>query len=211
MSIVFYQELKKKAKAFVTQVNGIKYLSQVNKRLLDKGIVSFADFGTLLGIIRENHLLKNDFDVDVGVLASSEDVFKIVDQTLIDMGYRKYKEVTIDGEIKKQAYWKKHINMDIEYYFEDSDDNLMYCYLFYAPPHTEDRSYRKCVIKKCPKVTKTKEIIIKNKPVFIPENSEEILVYKYGENWRIPDGGWVYWEGPNTYPSDKIGKKSPSN
>ncbi|MCR5502326.1 MAG: hypothetical protein K6F53_04915 [Lachnospiraceae bacterium] len=207
MGINLIPKIKKEAKRVLTQMNGLKYLAQVNEKLGELDLISFADFGTLLGIVRENGLLKNDLDVDVGVLALSDEVFAKVEQTLSGMGFHKHKEITIRGAIKKQAYRKHHVTVDIEYYFPDADSALMYCYLFYIPPDSTDYDHRKCVIKKCPRVTETEKVSIHRQTVLIPRNPEKILEYKYGTNWKIPDKGWVYWEGPNTYPTDEIGDK----
>lgn len=199
-------KIKKGLKRHSIQKHGLSYLSEVTKALNERGILSFADFGTLLGIIREQGLLKHDLDIDVGVMITSETDYRTISSVMEKLHYVKSREFTIDGRVKEQSYFRKFIKVDLQYYTGDPEDSaLMNCYLFYNPGRDPSETRWKSVVKKCPRVKSVRSVAVQGHPIDVPDNAEDILVYKYGPNWKKPDKGWVYWEGPNTYPSDAIG------
>ncbi len=195
----------KKRRIYNVQKHGIEAVETINAAFKKQGIVSFADFGTLLGLLREKRLLKHDWDIDLGVVLENPNTLAAADSILQGLGYKMIREFTVDGDIKEQSYNKNHIKIDLQLYYNDDNPELMYCYLFYHPTRDTREKNWKCVIKKCPKVTQLKTFEVNNHQVSIPKNAEEVIRYKYGDNWRIPDKSWVYWEGPNTYKVDKTG------
>lgn len=64
----------------------VRELLTIHKKLKD---VWFITGGTLLGYARENNLLRNDDDVDMGFFAHSMDVFKTIEQAFQENGYHK--------------------------------------------------------------------------------------------------------------------------
>ena len=201
--------MKKKLKRYAIQKHGLSDLSRVTKTLNEAGILSFADFGTLLGIIREQGLLKHDLDIDVGVMIVSDADYRAINSVMEKLRFVKSREFTIDGRVKEQSYFKRFIKVDLQYYtIAPEDSTLMNCYLFYNPGRDPSETKWKSVVKKCPRVKSVRSVTVQGYPIDVPDNAEDILVYKYGANWKKPDKGWVYWEGPNTYPSDAIGDLS---
>lgn len=183
---------------------GLREVGIITSAFQQVGICAFADFGTLLGLIREGKLLAGDADIDIGVVEKNGKEIKRADSILEAMGYRLCREFTVKGQIKEQSYMKNHVRVDLQVYCEE-DPDTMNCYLFYNPRKDPKEKYWKSVIKKCPIVNATKTINIEHHQIRVPVNAEEILTYKYGENWRVPDRSWDYWKGPNTYPSKGLG------
>lgn len=200
-----HKSIKVKRIRHTLQKKGLVVLSEVTGKLNESGITAFSDFGTLLGIVREGALLEHDLDMDVGVVLSEPNRNTVISKVFDSMGYIKSREFTVNGDIKEQSYIKNGIKVDIQYYFRDDDKELMYCYLFYNPSRDSRETKWKSVIKKCPMVNQVENITVQGNNIFIPKNAEAILRYKYGSNWRTPDKGWVYWEGPNTYPREEFG------
>lgn len=195
-----------KRRAFLFRKNALKYLAKVTDELNINGVTAFADFGTLLGLVREGRILKHDRDVDVGVLCTSPDIFDRIDSIFMKMGFRMSHEFTTDGEVRERSYTRDGVKIDIQYYFADEEDSsLMYCWLFYGPVEGTFNREWYTVLKKCPKVEKLREITVKGKKIRIPANAETLLEYKYGKGWTKPDKGWNYWEGPNTVKMDVTG------
>lgn len=185
--------------------NGLKYLSEVTEALNDGGVTAFATFGSLLGLIREGGILKHDRDIDIGVIYESSETYAAIETIFENMGFCRTHEFSVNGEAKERSYTKRHIKIDIHYYLKDEDTKLMFCWLFYGPiPDTCNREWYS-VIKECPRVSKLRILRSGRHRIYVPENAEELLEYKYGKNWRIPDKGWSYWEGPNTVKMDEIG------
>ena len=158
-----------------------------------------------MGFVREHSILKHDMDMDIGIIVNDSSVYSIIKKVFNNMGFKKVREFTIDGGIKEQSYVKNYVKIDIQYYFQDDNDKYMFCYLFYNPSGNRLATEWKTVLKKCPIVHKLRTISINNNRISIPYNAEALLEFKYGDNWRNPDKGWVYWEGPNTYMVSDIG------
>ena len=56
------------------QKYGIEVLCEL-KLIFDKlGIINFADFGTLLGLIRDDKLLSHDLDLDYGIITETYNI-----------------------------------------------------------------------------------------------------------------------------------------
>lgn len=64
----------------------VRELLNLHEKLKD---IWFITGGTLLGYARENNLLRNDDDVDMGFFATSLDVFDTIEKVFQDNGYRK--------------------------------------------------------------------------------------------------------------------------
>lgn len=194
-----------KRRIWMVQKFGLREIEAVTEELNRKGICSFADFGTLLGLTREGHLLKHDSDADIGIVLKDEGTVKEAGAAMESMGYRLVREFTVNDCVVEQSYMKHHLKIDFQIYTVEEKTGLMYCYLFYNPGKDPKAQYWKSVIKKCPVVEKTEAVEIDSHRIFVPEKTEEILESKYGTNWKVPDKSWVYWEGPNTYPVEENG------
>ena len=195
----------KKRRIKQIQKLGIEELEKVTNTLNNSGICAFADFGTLLGLMREGGPLKHDADMDVGIILQNDNTVKEADFCLKSLGYKRFRQFSINDSIKERSYIKNHVKMDLQFYTVEEETGLMFCYLFYNKPIDIKKKYWKSVIKKCPLVEDIKTINIKNHLIYVPKNAEDILRYKYGDSWRIPDKSWVYWEGPNTFTVNDIG------
>lgn len=188
------------------QRHGLPILSEVTSGLYNTGILAFADFGTLLGIVRENSILKHDIDVDISVISRGKEDFEIVERFMIDLGFHKKHEYVYNKLLCEQSYEKNGIRTDICFYVIEKD--LMSCYLFYQEPGKDYENSKMSVVRKTYTLqSKLKEIIVDGYPVLVPLNPERLLEEKYGKNWRIPDKGWVYWDGPNTMLCNGFGIK----
>ena len=209
----YYNKASKAVKLRRVQKKGLRLAAEITTILNSAGFLAFPDFGTLLGIVREGGLLKGDLDIDIGVAPVCYDErirTGTIQKALEKRGFILFRELSVDEKIKEQTYLKNKVRCDIQYYYPTSDD-LMHCYLFYDRESIcpENRAgcnlpegihaYKmKCCIKTCPRVSSLKEVKAGDTTLFIPENSEELLAYKYGDSWRVPDSKWKYWEGPNT-------------
>ena len=60
--------------------DGSAILCELEDILNSYGISHFFDFGTLLGIVRENGIIPGDGDIDIGVIINSNDDKKKIEQ-----------------------------------------------------------------------------------------------------------------------------------
>lgn len=147
-------------------VNTIKLFNKYN-------VEYWVDFGTLLGIIRENDIILGDYDVDICILdtKSNHKKMKLVKNDIEKLGFKLTKENWSAYRVKKS------------YLFADIYINKFDCknklYLG-AVGNNQNVSFDL--------IGTPKTIIWKkyNLPVKVPENIHEVLVWRYGNDYMIP-------------------------
>lgn len=190
-------------KRMAMQKNGFYVIERIAKIFNDEKIQYFFDFGTLLGIIRENRILPHDTDIDIGVLYK-EGTYDKVREALFKSGFKLLYEYMIDDNVVEESYIGFSIKVDINYYFSDGSKSR--CYLFYREPGKEySGDLLDTVEITCDKIETFKEHCFSDILVKVPENPEHLLAQRYGPNWRVPDKNWVYWKGPSAKQLDRQG------
>lgn len=183
---------------------GLEYLSEITIQFRNNGLLGFADFGTLLGLIREGALLEHDMDVDVSVVLRSQSDIAVVERVMRDLGYSKSFDYLFEDRIQEQSYRKGWLKVDVCYY--NPSEDKMFCYLFYwEEGKIYPRNQMDTVQKTSSRIDGVNTIVVRGNRVVVPDNAEQVLIEKYGDNWRQPDKGWVYWKGPNTTESLGLG------
>lgn len=185
------------------QKNGLHVIEKIAELLNNGEIHYFFDFGTLLGIIRENKILEHDLDIDIGVYHEKH-IYKKVRSILSNAGFKIVYEYMIDNTIVEESYVFYDIKIDINYYFNDEDKSK--CYLFYRIP---EKKYNGDVLDAvelvCDRINIFKGYDFNGVLINVPENPEHLLEQRYGPNWKVPDKNWVYWKGPSAKPYEKQG------
>lgn len=177
------------------QANGLQLLVVVQELLAREGIACFADFGTLLGLVREGRLLSHDLDVDLGVIVHEEADFARIRIALERFGMRLWREYRVDDRLVESSFRMLGVKVDLGYY--EVDERASKVWLLYREP---DRKYgpreRDVVEMTYSPVREMTTISVQGADIRIPANAEELLAEKYGPTWRVPDENWVYWESP---------------
>lgn len=131
------------------------------------GLLTFAIFGTLLGIIREKRLLPHDQDVDLGFMDT--DLNKVIDahEMMEAIGFELFRNYEDNSVI---SYVREGHVLDL---FMFNSENQVPCRIKQA--------------KKFPRnsILPTTLIEFENNLVCIPNNSKNILRSIYGPMWRI--------------------------
>ena len=189
--------------------NGEDTVVKVQKILSDTGAFFFFDMGTLLGIVREGRLLKHDMDIDIGVMIKDEEERKKLRDALVSKGCTLRFNYSIEGfGTVESSFLSGGIKFDINYYRrEDEYPDSDVCYLMYRDPDREYGADELSVVRLVsPHIGRVVKTEFAGAEICIPENAEEYLAARYGENWRVPDKGYVYWKGPSTSPTDYVGR-----
>lgn len=177
--------------------HGLEVLSEIHSILSEDGIDFFVDFGTLLGLIREQRLIEHDLDLDIGVLRQGEQTPDRVRELLMSKGIKLKYEYLYQGRVAEQSYFSRSIKFDINYY--DQDDNHSRCYLFYRSeeeaPYEGDLMSVVCMTYD--RLGGITQYRLGEYTFNIPVNAGRLLEQKYGLNWRTPDSKWVYWKAPS--------------
>lgn len=153
--------------------------------ILDQyGINFWPEFGTLLGIYRENGFIKHDFDFDFGAFIDDSDRIKIL---LLQNGYtliHEYEGIN-HPEIKEITFSYKEINVDLFFFNRKSD--VYSCYLFAHYDMNLKGEYKFKVKEIRFPIFTFRKINFLGIDINIPDDTHTHLAVSYGSNFMIPD------------------------
>ncbi len=172
-----YYKIEKNVKDILLRINPI-----FEKNTIDW----WLDYGTLLGCVREGKVLKNDKDLDFGVLSKNGSLQKLMEKS----GFTLTSRTTVEGVITLEQYDIKGIGFDIFYYRKEKDKlvtNIWYP-KDYSIPQRE--SYKKG-LGNLNEITftygKTKKVKFYDIKCKIPENDKLYLSENFGDDFMIPN------------------------
>lgn len=165
------------------QTVGWDVLDKVHETLKEK-VAYFADYGTLLGLMRDGQFIAHDNDMDFGVMPGESPARLL--RLLIDAGFKFRNAYEYEGRICEFAVLYRGLHMD--FFFDQKIEGEFYALLFYKkdgvryPSKDTLTAFR---IRR-PAIPYVKEIEIRGHKFNCPENYEDIFLAAYGSNWRTP-------------------------
>jgi len=182
-----YRVLKRKQQRLATrnlQLYGLSIYNEIHSILSQNEIKYWADFGTLLGIIRDNGPIAHDEDIDFSILSESD--FKKIYNLLISHGFSLSHGWTLDGKLTEIAFRKYNINID--FFLNIPNGNGFATYLYIPVTDFIGETLLSINIRERirPLVSEVKPYFVGNALVNVPTNYAEVLTSTYG-NWKIPD------------------------
>lgn len=198
--------ITKQKKRAAIQAHGLSLIEFIQSLLMSIDVKSFADFGTLLGIIREGRLLAHDMDVDIGVILNdSLDIHRV--RLLMERnGFKLWRQYIYGEKVVEESYTLKGLKVDLNYYqISESKSNT---WLFYTKPgHIYGKVNERHIVEMTYAPIKEMEVVdVNGVNIVIPRNAEQILHEKYGASWRTPDTGWIYWQSPAAARLEELGR-----
>ena len=159
------------------------------KILNDTSISYWLDFGTLLGIVRENDIIWGDLDCDICVRNDKQ---------------LEYNLIGLSARLNSYGYRFVHLGSMCRIYFSSIfPDNLLfkyiigYCDIYINNIDLENQIYIGATHKQMGTSNipmgyiGTPIAVLWNKtPVFIPEKYHETLTWRYGEDYMVPKRGF---------------------
>ncbi len=151
-------------------------LWQVLAQLAAAGVQAFPTAGTLLGLVREGHLLPFDKDLDISLPFEQMEAAAACLQAA---GWRR--KVNMEGLVNPQEWLGPGVALDLCGYKTDpATGQVLGGFWFESLEHPWSR------------VTEVAELQLLKTPtvygdVWTLANPEAILVPLYGEHWRVPD------------------------
>jgi hypothetical protein len=130
-------------------------------------------FGTALGLYREKRIIPKDSDVDIMILSDG------IDQELVKEAFEKHytlvRTVTYNGRYHQLAFQAKdNFIIDLCFYFTEGENYTSFC----------EGGYWKDPVKTIGGF----KLFDTNYGLYpLPENIEDYLVDRYGDDWMIPD------------------------
>ena len=165
-------------------------LIKLNEILNKEGLQYWLNYGTLLGAYRDHAFIKHDYDLDIGMWWKDQ---KGIKELLLQNGFKLVNEFHF-GEWDKPEnveYRFEYAGAFIDVDFYTIDENEM-AYT-YNPLLKEDVDYNPKGVRLpiiCERINNPirglKQIDFIGGKFWVPSNTEEYLVYNYGENWKTP-------------------------
>lgn len=185
--------------------HGRQLLADFDKAFNENGIPYTLAFGSILGAVREHGFIKHDFDIDVFVW--SDDFSDIIKTVLVNNGFAlDHRFLVEDGKLcREETYSKYGIAIDI-FYLYNSEDGLVYtCDYFpwdgYVTWENSMDKLGKILARRIEiPVSKTRiQVDFEGIKAYIPENYDEFLKFRYGEDYMTPKPGWTNGKNPHIF------------
>lgn len=163
-------------------------VQEIENCLKNSGLIYFATCGTLLGLIRENKLLKNDYDMDYAILIRDQNDWKTLSEVLEKIGYEEIREFSLEDRITEKTYRSKNgIEIDFFGHFIENDVLCFYSYDKLSDVEYPSEDAWTAYVLKNGKYKGIKKIMTDIGEVTVPFNAEEYLTYNYNDDWMTPD------------------------
>lgn len=189
--------------------HGVETLHYLQGLFESLGCEFFFDMGTLLGIVRDGHLLKHDIDMDVAIYADDENAKAAIKDAIIAGGSKILYSYAVDGlGVVEESYTHNGIKFDVNYYSRQDDADV--CYLMYSDPDIvySSSDVMSVVRLECKSIDGIEKLEFFGKSINVPNDSKGYLAQRYGEGWTVPDLGYIYWKGPSTHKTDLLGRRT---
>lgn len=144
----------------------------INSILTENDVDYFANFGTLLGLIREGHVIEHDTDIDIAILGCSRKKKELLISSFEE------NEFKFTYELKNLEFFSFQFNsIKIDFTHYKHRKNLLV--------HDSQQL----------KISDVYPIVIieySNINFKVPKNYKKILRTYYGPSWQIPNKGFHY-------------------
>ena len=176
--------------------NGLVVLELFDRCMEENNIEYTLAFGTLLGAVREKGFIKHDLDIDVYVWNQqySEKLVSI----LHSAGFERIHAFEVDGGRlgREETYHCQGVAIDIFYLYDDGDQ-WPYCCDFGTMDGCATfmqcmRKYGYVTVRKIslPIDHHRMRVPFESIKMYIPANAEQILTFRYREDYMIPNPKW---------------------
>lgn len=173
------------------QRQGVGTLKRVDEICQRHGIKYFADFGTLLGIVRENGFIKNDDDIDVSILDNEIDAISVL-KVFRNEGFEFVHALTYHGKLREFTVSLNKLTVDFFFSERVGNEGRTHAIFYFDPKigykNPAENSVKERVL---PYVADVERIDFNGVKIMIPANREEYLASLYGKKWRTPDPAFV--------------------
>lgn len=155
----------------ILQRYGYEALAKITEVYRKTGVSCYADFGTLLGIIRDGGFIKHDDDMDFTILPPHDNV-RVFYRELVSRGFVFERYIVMDGTLKEFSMRYKEISIDffLQVYSKDG------AYMEYIDEKNGDYWTR----YKYAKPARLSERRVHGVSAIVPENFDEVLTSEYG-------------------------------
>ena len=198
---------QKRNKAF--RKNALKVLKEFNEVMERENLFYTLAFGTMLGAIREKGFIKHDLDIDVFMW---KDDHHNVPQVLSNAGFHLcHVFLAENGDLgREETYEKDDVTVDVFYVYPPF---LLFPYTCDFGPLpgavTNEQSMREMggVLARrieIPVSTTRVKVSFEGIELYVPENYDQFLSFRYGQDYMIPNPSWHNGDNPHIIDWDTI-------
>jgi phosphorylcholine metabolism protein LicD len=157
----------------MTLSNRLEFLCNIVFRLNKAKIEYWIDFGTLLGFYRQGDFLETDPDIDIGVKREEQD--KVIELMKEVSKYFKVITRVENGYLAGYKIYYEDTWIDIAFYFKCGNKRL-WTISQWEQVMVFDEKYFEDL----------QDLEVKGVHFKIPNHIEELMVLKYGSDWKRP-------------------------
>ena len=184
----FSSDLPLKKRIRCLHENGDEAMQRITKVIEDTGYEAFCDFGTLLGIIREKDFLKQDFDIDIGIVDRGDFSWDVLDEHLRKQDFRARHYFSNQGKKTEYTYvFREQLTVDFFLYTPAEDDTMSWNYYFEDTSLVHEQGEMSIRVTTYPQTHGIQKVPFRGTEVFIPCEPEKHLEAAYGKGWKVPD------------------------
>jgi phosphorylcholine metabolism protein LicD len=158
--------------------------------LAKTGINYWISSGNLLGIYRDGKLIEHDTDIDVNVLVRWDSLEANILSKQVLLGL-----TANDFVVIRTIVYKNHF---MQLAFMDNKTEVIFDVCFFysgiAPQVATHLNVGGYIYKPLRFIKEPQIITFKGVEYPIPNHVEEFLIWRYGENWKIPKDSKEPWE-----------------
>lgn len=196
-----YRERVAQHRAQVFRASSDKVFGLFANALQDIGCEYWLTFGTLLGAIREQGIIKHDLDIDVAMFRDKRPDNMV--ELMAQHGFKRSRYIIVgDGQVGFEETYSCHeVSIDIFYFHKVEGKPEVYCYDFISDPHL---SARESMEKYGGLLARRIYLPFKGLVDFdflgcqvkVPSNYDEYLSAHYGDDYMIPNPAWSTLTSP---------------
>jgi len=176
----------------------VKPILKVLKEVFDRDCQDYwLDYGTLLGYVRNGQIIRNDIDLDFGVMvadgSSLQDVLK-------DYNIYLTQRTIVEGTITLEQYLYKDIGFDIFYYRKEGDKivtNIWFPTEYTLPQKVLYERGMGNLSETTFSMFETEDIEFYSMKFRVPVDRDLYLKEHFGDDYIIPNSNWSYKDEKN--------------
>jgi len=176
----------------------VKPILKILKEVFDKQCQDYwLDYGTLLGYVRNGQIIKNDIDLDFGIIINGN--FSL-QEILKEHNIYLIQRTIVEGKITLEQYNYKDIGFDIFYYRKEGEKivtNIWFPTEYTLPQKVLYEQGKGSLSETTFTLFKTEEIEFYSMPFRVPVNRDLYLKEHFGDDYMIPNPNWSYKDEKN--------------
>jgi len=182
----------------------VKPILKILKEVFDKQCQDYwLDYGTLLGYVRNGQIIKNDIDLDFGIIVDGDfSLQEILKEHNIYLTQR----TVVEGTITLEQYSYNDIGFDIFYYRKEGDNivtNIWFPTEYTLPQKVLYEQGNGNLSETTFSLFETEEIEFYSMPFRVPVNRDLYLKEHFGDDYMIPNSNWSYKDEKNRVDIEK--------